>query len=258
VLNRVTSAVDPLGLDCYETKDELICDDGGGGDGGGDGGDGGLGGDGTIGPGFGPGFIDASVSPWEAGGSLGWAQGMIGQNRFVSFASLLSFANSAGNDIFDALAGAPGTYYYTDLHGNLGWGFSPQLWASTWNFIDVFGPRSSTSGYQVYFSGGVASGFIPDLTRAIIQGLTEAGPLPGPLPADTITAAVQFQENTSLEIQLDYPDITAAEADHIAYGYMFAQFPEVLAFAEAYIAWNQVFGRPILTVFGSYPGVAVH
>jgi RHS repeat-associated protein len=42
-----------------------------------------------------------------------------------------------GNDIFDAISGAPGTYLTMDMYGNVGFGFSPELWGQTWNAIDA-------------------------------------------------------------------------------------------------------------------------
>jgi RHS repeat-associated protein len=59
-----------------------------------------------------------------------------------------------GNDIFDAIAGAPGTYLAVDTRGNLGFGFSEELWSQTWGFIDTAREQGfanvATSGYGVY------------------------------------------------------------------------------------------------------------
>lgn len=41
-----------------------------------------------------------------------------------------------GYTIFDAIAGVPGTYTYTDIYGQTSFGFSEVLWGSTENFID--------------------------------------------------------------------------------------------------------------------------
>jgi hypothetical protein len=41
-----------------------------------------------------------------------------------------------GNNIFDAIQGAPGTFLYLDSHGNLGFGFSSVRWAATLDLID--------------------------------------------------------------------------------------------------------------------------
>lgn len=43
---------------------------------------------------------------------------------------------SAGNDEFDAIEGMPGTYLTLDMYGNLGFGFSQQLWVIDENFLD--------------------------------------------------------------------------------------------------------------------------
>jgi RHS repeat-associated protein len=41
-----------------------------------------------------------------------------------------------GNTFFDALAGAPGTYVYTNMFNQTSFGFSEDLWSSTLNLID--------------------------------------------------------------------------------------------------------------------------
>jgi RHS repeat-associated protein len=41
-----------------------------------------------------------------------------------------------GNDIFDALGGAPGTFLTLNMHGQQGFGFSEDLWSMTQNFLD--------------------------------------------------------------------------------------------------------------------------
>ncbi len=86
-----------------------------------------------------------------------------------------------GNDIFDAIIGTPGTYLEFDMYGNMDFGFSIDLWATTMNIMDSmrqtlnqpqpFGGVSSgavpSAGYQVViWNDGVfstASGFVPDL-----------------------------------------------------------------------------------------------
>ena len=42
-----------------------------------------------------------------------------------------------GNNIFDAIAGAPGTYLNIDMYGNVGWGFSLDLYRATVNLNDL-------------------------------------------------------------------------------------------------------------------------
>jgi len=44
---------------------------------------------------------------------------------------------TCGNDIFDAIAGAPGTYLFYDQRGNLSWGFSIEQWQKTMAVIDA-------------------------------------------------------------------------------------------------------------------------
>jgi hypothetical protein len=91
--------------------------------------------------------------------SLGWGEG--GTAIF-------------GNDIFDAIAGMPGTYLSYDMYGNLSFGLSPTLWAQTLNYIDTTAQNNPilsfmipTNGYVVTlqdFGTGVGtSGLIPDM-----------------------------------------------------------------------------------------------
>jgi hypothetical protein len=95
-----------------------------------------------------------------------------------------------GLEIFDAIAGVPGTYLYQDMYGNQGFGFSLGLYSATYTVIDniracVEDPSCSVaqgthlphqitdagsypfSGFQVVVtdSGGFTdiSGLIPDL-----------------------------------------------------------------------------------------------
>lgn len=70
-----------------------------------------------------------------------------------------------GLDIFDAVAGTPGAYLYTDARGNWSWGFDYDLYVATWALIDGLRQQSATpargtqitpgfvvptSGYQTY------------------------------------------------------------------------------------------------------------
>jgi RHS repeat-associated protein len=101
-----------------------------------------------------------------------------------------------GNNIFDAIMGAPGTYLTLDMYGNLGWGFSIDLWKQTWAVIDneramvaqmnpplgngyyvgIFDPsKVPTTGYTVLYqdfgtpdinSQYSATGIVPDLIRS--------------------------------------------------------------------------------------------
>ena len=50
-----------------------------------------------------------------------------------------------GNDIFDALSGAPGTYLTLDMFGNLNWAFSYALYSATYNVIDSLQQNLSSS-----------------------------------------------------------------------------------------------------------------
>jgi RHS repeat-associated protein len=79
-----------------------------------------------------------------------------------------------GNDIFDAVSGAPGTYLTLDMYGNVGFGFSVDLWQQTENYIDTTRQNNQalaflvpTSGYVVVErnlgTGVETSGLIPDM-----------------------------------------------------------------------------------------------
>jgi hypothetical protein len=92
-----------------------------------------------------------------------------------------------GNNIFDAIAGVPGTYLSYDSHGNLSFGFSIDLYQYTMNTIDrirsgaeqpgsalsqqigSLGPYPS-SGFQTTISDygvySIASGIIPEYIQA--------------------------------------------------------------------------------------------
>jgi RHS repeat-associated protein len=103
-----------------------------------------------------------------------------------------------GNDIFDAIAGAPGTYLSVDMYGNLTFGFSLSLYSLTLNEIDairqgVEDPNSTDpphqitdageypwDGFQVYTKDwGTytdASGVIPDYVQSLATLASVAGP----------------------------------------------------------------------------------
>jgi hypothetical protein len=103
----------------------------------------------------------------------------------------------AGNDIYDAISGAPGTYVTIDSQGNVGFGFSSTLWAQTENLIDgtvsaatnnpKFGVDPdevpTTSGYEVVQqdfgpAGSTISGVVPDVVNLISQQQQFAAMLP--------------------------------------------------------------------------------
>ena len=97
----------------------------------------------------------------------------------------------AGNNIFDAVSGAPGTFLTLNMHGQQGFGFSEDLWSRTLSVIDALrgivenpGTRPSspditdpgqypTSGFQVYFQNvgpyTTASGVLPDYVQSALQ-----------------------------------------------------------------------------------------
>ena len=98
-----------------------------------------------------------------------------------------------GNNMFDAINGAPGTYISFDMYGNMSFGFSIPLWSATNNFIDnagqylaAYGPSGPSSdawdatgigflnnGYIVYVRDTgtevLESGLIPDIIQYQVQ-----------------------------------------------------------------------------------------
>lgn len=91
-----------------------------------------------------------------------------------------------GNNIFDALNGAPGTYIGIDMYGNVGFGFDEQLWVLTENFLDeeISKLRSEQqSGHitsfnenpvltvivQDFGTGPIISGLVPEKTELDAQ-----------------------------------------------------------------------------------------
>jgi hypothetical protein len=70
-------------------------------------------------------------------------------------------SGASGYDIFDAIAGAPGTYISYDIHGNLQWGFSVSKWQ------DWVAQNYTSTGYA--FTGGNGSIFESQKEIAAIQ-----------------------------------------------------------------------------------------
>ncbi len=52
----------------------------------------------------------------------------------------------SGNNIFDALSGAPGTYISIDMYGNVGFGFDPVLWEATLKWEDTQNAQKQAAG----------------------------------------------------------------------------------------------------------------
>jgi len=55
-----------------------------------------------------------------------------------------------GNDIFDAIAGAPGTYLTEDIRGNVSFGFDDQLWSQRVGDIANQPAGSPLTAFAVY------------------------------------------------------------------------------------------------------------
>lgn len=87
---------------------------------------------------------------------------------------------ASGYDVFDAIAGAPGTYVSYDTHGQMSYGFSRDLYLQTMSLIDYARaypfsggvPQSvnGSTGYNVTVldlgTDVVTSGPLPDLIKA--------------------------------------------------------------------------------------------
>jgi RHS repeat-associated protein len=83
-----------------------------------------------------------------------------------------------GNDIFDALAGAPGTYLTLDMHGNLGFGFDEGLWMQTWAFIDTARAQGSTPPTAGYLVHQVWNPILSAASRTVSENVTRYGFIP--------------------------------------------------------------------------------
>jgi len=101
-----------------------------------------------------------------------------------------SFGTTMGNDIFDAISGAPGTYLSFDPHGNMSFGFSSDLWGETQNYIDTTREQANpliadlvpTTGYVVVEqdlgTGVETTGLIPDI-EALAQARLQVANMMG-------------------------------------------------------------------------------
>ena len=193
--------------------------------------------------------------------------GLFGGPRYVPAPTtcppICGFGDIAlGNDIFDAVTGTPGTYLSLNMYGQMSFGFSEQLWAETWNFIDqatlTLGNLSisstpSTTGYQVliqnFGTGDQTSGFIPDLISAMQEGLQAAGPAPE-VPEDIFRAKAFFGEQYGLQISIGAEEPLGAALQDM---YMF--FPDVETFKQQFDQWYANYALYPQAVFQNYPGV---
>ncbi|HEX2328785.1 MAG TPA: RHS repeat-associated core domain-containing protein [Candidatus Angelobacter sp.] len=151
-----------------------------------------------------------------------------------------------GNDFFDALFGAPGTFVSLDRKSNLGFGFSQQLWVQTNNFLDE--QFANFHAEQAYFrTQGTEIEFTPNPILTVFadesnDGITLSGIVPDKLALDA--------EKSWLVTQLSLADqkyIVGLERTHDPYaGSAFASVvqsypalaPYGLAMADAYNAWS--------------------
>jgi RHS repeat-associated protein len=167
-----------------------------------------------------------------------------------------------GNDIFDAIAGEPGTYIYVDMYGNLSFGFSVDLWQATFTFIDQTrtrlahspeSPKPADIDYQVYIrnSGSdiVISGFIPDLLAASQEGWQAAGKQPN-APEDLNAALKFFLEQIIVESAANIDEPFGAALRDM---YMF--FPDTESYFQALDLWLSNYVPYVAAVYKKYPGV---
>jgi len=110
-----------------------------------------------------------------------------------------------GMDIFDALAGAAGTYTYYDIYGNLSWGFSQELYQ--------FVASSDCQGYNClamtgwnydvhdFGSASIASGFLADKIAAAEEAAWLNAVFPGSI--DTITSYIRVNILMALNQRLN-------------------------------------------------------
>jgi len=182
VLNNPTTLMDPLGLQEHGPPDPEDI------------------------PGCGnPIYTNKVACVWE---KYNWQIPGTSWNDIGCRAGSLSSCNvPAGYDIFDALAGAAGTYVTLDFRGNVGFGFDEGLWMQTWGFIDYMRSqgltRVPTTGYFVYQDPNpifqapsrtlsenmTRTGFIPTLYSAIDSVGRSDGRMCGPYVTVTMQAA---------------------------------------------------------------------
>jgi RHS repeat-associated protein len=93
-----------------------------------------------------------------------------------------------GNDIFDALAGSPGTYLYLDIYGNMTFGFSLDLYFQTQNFLDQNQFLRGSPGLQVFVQDlgteQLTSGLVPEYLALQQEKLTTLGQMPTQFASD--------------------------------------------------------------------------
>jgi hypothetical protein len=72
-----------------------------------------------------------------------------------------------GNDIFDAISGAPGTYLSLDMYGNLGFGFSTTLWQQTYALVEMLTQPKALSDPGVGYIQTTQIDFLTGLTTYV-------------------------------------------------------------------------------------------
>lgn len=133
----------------------------------------------------------------------------------------------AGNDIFDAISGAPGTYLTLDSHGNMGFGFSSTLWGQTQNLIDS--ERSGINSLNAQFNLGLNPGLIPTTGYVVVSQSTG-------MPGEYLTSGV-------------VPDLNAAAA---AQQQLVAMLPGPFQAIYAQNLQNPQNGDPLTRTLGQF------
>jgi hypothetical protein len=96
-----------------------------------------------------------------------------------------------GNDIFDAIAGAPGTYLSIGMNGELNWGFSLNLYTSVASIGSTGALPLNLTGYTYLIQNlgaySVASGFLADYLSAEQENAQLTAQLPAGASNDIYT-----------------------------------------------------------------------
>ena len=113
-----------------------------------------------------------------------------------------------GNDIFDAIGGVPGTYLYTDMYGNVGFGWSYSLYVVTQNEIDSLkGPLPFVEWMGNPKIGTVGPQCPPDQTCQPDQGMS-----PIPQAFFAVTMAYNGMDTSATGF---VPDLLSLESQEV-------------------------------------------
>lgn len=121
--------------------------------------------------------------------------------------------STAGTTIFDAIHGVPGTYLTLDIYGNVGYGFSSQLWSMTENFVDANPYLAGSPALAVYNENfgidQIISGLVPQYFALMQERAQTTAAMPSKFADDM---AFQVDENISAGM-----DPTSASLNALGY-----------------------------------------